>query len=140
MPQALSGERRSIPKLCRINGDDNRMIIYKNLGNNHAYPFIWGDEFTIASGTYEVTIASGIKFHGYDLASYGNITVTPLASDNVGRWYIDKDKTNNIVKLKCTGTAPDVGLKFDVKCMLGVDADVEELYCRGTGKGMPSLP
>jgi len=149
MPQAQTGHRtrgsspaylKSTPKLTRINGDDNLKIIYRNLGNNHAYPFIWADEFTVASGTSEVTIASGIKFHGYTLADYGNITASPMADTGAVRWYIDKDTTNNIVKIKTTANVPDTGVTFDVKFMLGEDSNIEDLACRGTGSPMPSLP
>ncbi len=129
MPQALSGSRRSIPKICRINGDDNTKMIYKNLGNNHAVPFLWSDSFTMVSGTDEIVIASGIKFHGYDLATYGSFTVSPM-SDVGYRWWIDKNTTTNVVSIKSSSNAgADIG--FDVMFMLGVDPDLESLNCRG---------
>lgn len=140
MAQAQVGSLKSTPKLTRINGDDNKKIIYRNLGNNHAYPFCWADSYTVASGTQEVTVASGIKFHGYTLADYGNITASPLADTGAVRWYIDKDTINNIVKIKTTANVPDTGVTFDVQFMLGADADVDNLNCRGTGNTMPSLP
>ena len=138
MAQAQVGSLKSSPKMTRINADDNKKIVFRNLGNNHAYPFIWADEYTVTSGTQEVTIASGIKFHGYDLASYGNIVASPMADLN-GRWYIEKNTTTNIVKIKTTA-APATDLQFDVQFMLGADADIDDLYCRGTGNPMPSLP
>lgn len=138
MPQALSGTRRSVPKICRINGDDNLKLIYKNLGNNHAVPFLWGDSFTLASGTQEIVIASGIKFHGKDLASYGNVTASPM-SDVGSRWWIEKDTTDNRVLIKSSSAPPD-DVDFDCKFMLGDDPDMENLYCRGNRGTMPSYP
>jgi len=129
MPQALSGSRRSIPKICRINGDDNTKMIYKNLGNNHAIPFLWSDSFTMVSGTDEIVIASGIKFHGYDLATYGSFTASPMSDVGYG-WWIDKNTTTNVVSIKSSSNAgADIG--FDVMFMLGVDPDLESLNCRG---------
>lgn len=138
MPQALSGERRSIPKICRINGDDNLKIIYKNLGNNHAVPFVWGDSFTLASGTQEIVIASGIKFHGHDLATYGNVTASPM-SDVGSRWWVEKDTTDNRVLIKSSAGTSDA-VDFDVKFMVGVDPDMEGIYCRGNRGASPSYP
>ena len=136
--QAQTGMTKSKPKLTRINGDDDKKIVYRNLGNNHAYPFVWADLCTVASGTQEIVVASGIKFHGYELATYCNITASPLADLN-GRWYIEKDTTNNIIKIKTTA-APSSDLGFDVKFMLGTDSNIDTLYCRGTGNPMPALP
>lgn len=138
MPQALSGTRRSVPKICRINGDDNLKLVYRNLGNNHAVPFLWGDSFTLASGTQEIVVASGIKFHGYDLASYGNVTASPM-SDVGSRWWVEKDTTDNRVLIKSSSTVSD-DVDFDVKVMLGVDPDMEALYCRGNRGTSPSYP
>jgi hypothetical protein len=136
--QAQTGSLKSTPKLTRINGDDNKKIVYRNLGNNHAYPFIWADTFTVAAGEKAVTVASGIKFHGYDLASYANVVATPLANPG-GYFYISKNTTTNKIQIKTTA-APGADLDFDVQIMLGEDADVENLACRGTGSPMPSLP
>lgn len=138
MPQALSGTRRSIPKICRINGDDNMKMIFKNLGNNHAVPFLWGDSFTLVSGTTELVLASGIKFHGRDLASYGNVTASPM-KDVGSRWWVEKDTIDNRVLIKSSSAAVDA-IPFDVKFMLGVDPDMESLYCRGNTGAMPSYP
>jgi hypothetical protein len=138
MPQALSGTRRSVPKICRINGDDNMKLIYKNLGNNHAVPFVWGDAFTMASGTQEIVIASGIKFHGKTLASYGNVTASPM-SDVGSRWWIEKDATDNRVLIKSSAAVGD-DVDFDCKFMMGDDPDMESLYCRGNRGAMPSYP
>jgi len=64
---------RSTPKLTRINGDDNLKVIWKNMGNNHTYPLLWGSEHAVLSGVTTITLASGIKFHGMELATYGNV-------------------------------------------------------------------
>ncbi|MHA1833720.1 MAG: hypothetical protein ACTSV7_06990 [Candidatus Baldrarchaeia archaeon] len=138
------GALKSTPKLTRINGDDGKKIIYRNLGNNHAYPFVWADHYQIDSGDNTKILASGIKFHGFDLASYANIVATPTSSlvATTG-FYIDKDTVNNVVRLKTTANVvADIG--FDVQFMLGLDADVDNLTCRGTGGSYgnprPSLP
>lgn len=141
MPQALSGKRRSTPKVVKLLSDDDRMVVFRKVGNNHAHPFIWGDTFTIASGTDEIVVASGIKFHGYGLAIYGNVTASPMA--DVGgavRWYIDKNITTNVIKIKTTANVPDTGVDFDVKFMLGFDADIEEFYCRGNTGAAQNYP
>jgi len=149
MPQAQTGHSpalKSIPKICRINGDDNRTIVYRNLGNNHAYPFIWGDTYTVVSGTTEAVISDDaavethIKFHGYDLADHGNVIAQPLQDMGTVNWWIEKDTSNKTVKIK-VDTDPDPDdFKFDVQIMLGDPADVELLYCRGNKGVTPSLP
>lgn len=139
MPQALSGTRRSVPKICRINGDDNKALIYKNLGNNHAVPFLWGDKFTVVSGAQQVVLASGIKFHGKTLASDGNVTASPMSDPGAVRWWVEKDTGLNTVVIK-TSAAVGAAINFDCQFMLGDDADVDGLYCRGNRGTMPSYP
>jgi hypothetical protein len=146
MAQALSGKRKSIPKTCEVSGDDDRMILYKNRGNNHTCPFMWADTYTVASGTTEATIsdaaavATQIEFYGCDLVSYGSIVAQPLQDMGAVNWWIEKDVPGKTVKLKVdTDPNPD-DFVFDIHFMFGVDANVETLNCRGTGKGMPSLP
>jgi hypothetical protein len=88
MPQINIGQQgklKSMPKLTKINGDDHAKAIYRNMGNNHAYPFVWAATATVASGTAEVLLASGIKWHGYDLASYASVVATPKG--NLGYCY-----------------------------------------------------
>ena len=135
--QGMTGQLRSIPKLTRINGDDNARVIWRNMGNNHAYPFVWGTSHTI-SGT-EVTIASGVKFHGLTLADNANVTATPSAAP-AGRIYIEKDTVNNVVKIKSTASESNVAV--DVMWMLAYeDLDVTGIYCRGNDSPtMPALP
>lgn len=146
MAQALSGKRKSIPKTCEVSGDDDRMILYKNRGNNHTCPFMWADTYTVASGTTEATISDAaaavtqIEFYGCDLVSYGSIVAQPMQDMGAVNWWIEKDIPGKIVKLKVdTDPSPD-DFVFDVHFMFGVDANVETLNCRGTGKGMQSLP
>ena len=131
MPQigkAQTGLLKSTPKLTRINGDDNLKVIWRNMGNNHAYPFFWGDEFTMASGIKTVTLASGVKFHGFDLATYGNVTATP--NWDAGSWYFTKNTTTNVVTLTCANAGADNGSsRFDVKFALGTDPVIEGIYC-----------
>ncbi len=47
--QGQTGLLKSTPKLTRINGDDALALIYRNMGNNHAYPFVWSETITVAS-------------------------------------------------------------------------------------------
>jgi hypothetical protein len=140
--QALTGKRKSTPKITRIDGDDNMKAVYKQAGNNHAYPFIWADTVTLASGTTEITIAESVKFHGYDLATYGTITATPLSNPG-GYFWIDKNTTTNVVKLVCSNAAGAGGVNFDVHFMLGDDLDkttLEAWACRGNTGAMPNFP
>jgi len=141
MPQALSGKRRSTPKVCRILADDDRMIVYRKAGNNHAQPFLWADMFTtMTSGITSIVVASGIVFHGYTLADDGNVTASPM-SDPENRWWIVKDTTDNRILIhRATDNRNDYSVDFDVQFMLGVDADIEEIFCRGNRGAMPSYP
>ena len=138
--QGQTGLLKSTPKLTRINGDDNLKSIYRNMGNNHAYPFLWATTVTMASGVSTVTLASGVKFHGYALASYGSVSVTPCY--NAGAVYVTKDTAANTIT--CTATnagANDGSSTLDVKFMLGEDMVVDGIYCRGNNEfPMPSLP
>jgi hypothetical protein len=139
MPQLIIGQQgllKSKPKLTRINGDDNLKVIYRNMGNNHAYPFIWGSTHLISSGA-DTVVASGVKFHGYDLASYANTTLTVTSGTQDGYVYITKDTTNNIITVKSTGSN---SVEVDIKWMLGVDPSISGLYCRGTGAPAPNYP
>jgi len=127
--QPLTGMRKSTPKLTRINGDDSLSVIWRNMGNNHAYPFVWANTFTVASGITEVTlVASGTKFHGFDLLTYANVTVTPNYS--AGDFYVTKDAADGKIKLTVTSAGADNGLDtVDVKFMLGENPVIEGIYC-----------
>ena len=142
MPDIGIGQQgllKSKPKLTRINGDDDKAIVYRNLGNNHAYPFVFADSFTVASGITTVVLASGVKFHGYDLATYCKVAVTPAF--NAGAFYVTKNTTSNVISFTCTNAgANDGSSTVDALFMLGEDAAVEGIYCRGTGNPAPNFP
>jgi hypothetical protein len=120
---------RSTPKLTRINGDDNLKVIWRNMGNNHAHPFVWSQTFTMASGIDTMTLVSGVKFHGMELATYANVSVTPCY--NAGAFYITKDTAANTISLTCVSAGADDGSSsVDVKFMLGAsDPVIEGIYC-----------
>lgn len=140
--QALTGKRRSTPKTTIVNADDSMKVMFKKVGNGHAFPFIWADEVTMAQGETEITVATGVKFHGYDLATYGNVTATPLSNPG-GYVWVEKNTTTNTVKVVCSSAAGAGGVKYDVKIILGVDFDktiVESWKCKGNTGSMPCLP
>ncbi len=125
--QAQTGQRKSIPKVVNMKADDSKKIVWKNAGNNHNYPMIWGDTVTM-SGT-EVVVASGVTFHGMTLAENGNVVATPRGQ--VDSYYISRDTASNVVKIESTGS---VEADFDVQFMLGANADaryIENYVCRG---------
>ena len=124
------GTLKSTPKLTKINGDDNAKCIYRNLGNNHAYPFMWATSVTMASGTSSVVLASGIKWHGYDLASYATVVCTPDADMSDKILYLDKDTTSNIITIK-SSAAVSADVPINVMCMLGENLTATGLNCRG---------
>ena len=117
--QAQTGTLSSTPKVCTIKGDDNLKIIYKNMGNGHAVPVLWSDSVTVVSGATTVTVASGIKMHGMELASYASVQTTAVDA-NAGEYshYITKDTGTNVITL-VTSTAVSDDAVFDVMYMLG---------------------
>ena len=130
------GTLKSTPKLTKINGDDDVKVIWKNMGNQHAYPFVWAASATLASGINTVTLVDSVKFHGLDLATYANVTVTPCF--DAGAVYITKDTVANTIT--CTvETAPGAGGgTLDVKYMLGAeDVVITGMNCDGMWSGMP---
>ena len=137
--QPNTGKKKSIPKVADVKADDSKKLVYKKVGNNHNYPFIWADQVTLVSGTAEIIVASGVNFHGFDFATYGNIVVTPLA--DVGyRYYIDKDTVNNVVKIVSTSSVTGDKV-FDVQVVLGENASsryIEDIYSHGTNSVTPT--
>ncbi len=119
MPQAQTGKKKSTPKVVRVNAADSEAILYRNLGNGRRVPFIWGDHVTLASGSTEVVLASGVEFHGKKVAEAGVGMVPTSSGGAVLSYYVEKDVVNNVVKLKTTG-APSEACGFDVLFMLGV--------------------
>ena len=139
MPQlgnAQTGLLKSTPKITRINGDDNLKVIYRNLGNNHAYPFEFGMT-TLVSGNADTLLASGIKFHGFDLVSYANVQTTVTSGTQDGFVYVERDTVNNrlIIKSTCTGS-----VEVDVKFMVGTDPVISSMNCTSNYANMPALP
>ncbi len=136
--QGQVGKLKSTPKLTRINGDDHYKVIYRNLGNNHAYPFVWATSVT-HSGTETMVVASGVKFHGYDLLTYANVTLTPTEDPGAGvSYWIDKNATDGKIYIKSSGSMTNID--FDVKFMLGEDLAISGIYCRGLTSNAYSRP
>jgi len=114
MPQAIM-RGKSIPKVVRVNADDDKSVMYKNLGNGQRVPFMWTTSVTVASGTTESVVASGVKFSDFAV-SEGQIFATPTNSTAASTsYYVDKDTTSNIVTLK-GGAA---GASYDIFVSLG---------------------
>jgi hypothetical protein len=125
------GTLRSIPKLTKINGDDYLPLVYRNMGNNHAYPFIWAESKQMGPG--EWTVISGVKFHGMPAAEYCMVTVG--GTENVNP-YVTKDTVTN----KITITAAASGT-VDVMIMVGYPyPDIDAIACRGNTGAAQSLP
>ena len=111
---------KSTPKFTKINADDVKKVIYKNMGNNHSYPLVWGTEVTVPAGATSVVIASGIKYHGYNLSEYATVVATPKG--NLGYFYTTANTGNNTITFNCQtapGSDTDVALLF----MLGYNND-----------------
>ena len=141
--QGQVGKLKSTPKLTRINGDDSCKVIYRNLGNNHAYPFLWATSVT-HSGSETELVASGIKFHGYDLLTYANVTATPMSTYS-GIYWVDKNTSDGKIYIKSTGNIgpnndPTETVDFDVKFMLGVDLEISGIACRPLTSATYSRP
>jgi len=117
MPQAIL-KSRSIPKVVRVNAGDGEAVLYKNLGNGRRVPFLWGNTVTLASGTTEVLVSSGVEFNDHKVAD-GVVLVTPLSTAAANlTFYIDKDTANNVVKVVSTA-APSADVEFDILVFMG---------------------
>jgi hypothetical protein len=110
--QALTGKRQSMPKVTNVKADDNKKIIFKNMGNNHAYPMFWAD--TISMDGTSVVVADGVVFHGNKLAENGNIVATPR-SVVAANYAVVRDTVNNIVTIEADAA---VTADFDVQIIL----------------------
>jgi hypothetical protein len=120
------GTLRSTPKITRINGDDVMPMVYRNMGNNHAYPFIFAGTVT---GT--TTVMSGIKFHGMAAADYCFVTVGGTVGATVA-----KDSTLNTVTI-----TPAASGTVDYIVMVGTpNYDISTIACRGNTGAAQSLP
>jgi len=117
MPQAIL-KSRSIPKVVRVNAGDGEAVLYKNLGNGRRVPFLWGATVTLASGTTEVVVSSGVEFNEHKVAD-GHVLATPLSATAANlTFYIDKNDVNNVVKIVSTAAASD-DAEFDVLVFMG---------------------
>lgn len=137
--KAQTGKRSSTPKICRINADDNLPVVYRNMGNNHASPMVWGDTVTISGTT--ATVASGITLHGLDLATYAIVTATPRTDPGAVRYWIARDTDANTLTL--TSSASISNVTFDLHYMIGNAQDsryLESIYCRGNTGASQALP
>jgi len=114
MPQAQY-KGKSIPKVVRVNADDSKAVLYKNLGDGQRVPFMWTTSITLASGTTSSVVASGVAFSGFKAAD-GQIFAAPTnATAAATSYYIEKDTLNNVVTLK-DGAA---GASYDIFVSLG---------------------
>lgn len=127
MPQAQVGKTKSVPKVVRVNAADGEAILYRNLGNGRRVPFIWGTTVTLASGTTEIVVSSGVSFSDHDV-SEAIMSILPLSVSGAGlTYYINKNTTTNVVTLVSTA-APGIDCTFDVLFMLGVGYDFESTH------------
>lgn len=137
--QAQTGSLKSTPKLTTVTSKNTDDVLFKNVGNGHNVPFRWASTTTVASGTTEITVASGTKFYDMDLASYATVTATPM-SDVGSRFWVSKDVSANTIKVVIETALSDTNIDFDLQFSLGESIDVSELSTRGTGAPAQSYP
>jgi len=126
--QAQTGKRRSIPKITNVKADDSKKLLWKNVGNNHAYPMIWATTVPMDNNA-SVLIADNVSFHGMTLAEHGNVTIT---ADGPSNLHVVKDVANNAVMI-VDEDGTFVG-NVDVQIFLGENTDprfIEDYVCRG---------
>ena len=80
MPQAIM-QGKSTPKLVRVNADDGNAALFRNLGNGHKLPFIWGTSVTMASGTAQVVVSSGVSYNAHKV-SEAVVMITPTVIES----------------------------------------------------------
>ena len=135
MPQALGGFRKSIPKLTRVNADDSKALLVRNLGNGRKVPLLWATTVTMTSGTQQVIVASDIAFHGFNICE-AKVEITPIVSGTgdttypdtniLGKVYVVKNATDNQIIIKSTvPVSPVAGTEccFDVYVYFGDSTD-----------------
>ena len=134
MPQALTGSRKSTPKLVRVNADDSRALLYRNLGNGRRLPLLWATTVSLVSGTSQQTVvASDIAFHGFNICE-AKVEITPIVSGTgatefpdtniLGKVYVVKNATDNQLIIKSTAEIiPDVTCNFDVYVYFGTSTE-----------------
>jgi len=123
---------RSMPKLTKLNADDNMSLIYRNMGNNYAYPFLWAETVTFSGGGTQ-TLVSGVKFHGMKAAEYCKVVVGSLATGMNA--YITKDTAANTITITSSAAG-----SVDVIVMVGLNPDVAGIAGRGNKGAQQMLP
>jgi hypothetical protein len=134
MPDINIGQQgllKSMPKLTKINGDDVMSLVYRNMGNNHAYPFMWAETVTF-SGAGTKTLVSGVKFHGMKAADYCRVAVSGPSGSNP---YVTKDSGANTITITSSAAG-----SVDVIVMVGTNPNVTEIACRGNTGAQQMLP
>jgi len=130
MSQAIL-QGKSTPKVVRVNASDQFATFFKNLGNGRRVPTLWAETVTLASGTQELVVASGVSFNDFD-AAQAKWQVTPVFTTGsgltyntglLGTVYIEKDEDANVVTLKSTvsGGLTDDDTDWDVYVFMGDD-------------------
>jgi len=123
---------KSMPKLTRINGDDYMPLVYRNMGNNHAYPFIWAQTLTF-SGVGTMTLISGAKFHGMPASEYCMVTVGGTTGTAP---IVAKDTSLNMITVESSAAG-----SVDVMVMVGYpNPDIANIACRGNTGAAQMLP
>ena len=134
MPQALVGIRKSIPKLTRVNADDEKALLVRNLGNGRKVPLLWATTVSLVSGTSQQTVvASDIAFHGFNICE-SKVEITPIVSGTgdtefpdpniLGKVYVVKNATNNQLIIKSTAEIiPGATCNFDVYIYFGTSTE-----------------
>lgn len=125
------GKLKSLQKLTKINGDDDKALIYRNMGNNHASPFIWAETLTF-SGAGTMTLVSGVKFHGMKMADYCKVAVSGPSGSNP---YVTKNSGANTITISSSAAGA-----VDVIVMVGLSPDIEKLACRGNTGAQQMFP
>lgn len=124
MPQAFPMKSKSMPKVVRVNAGDGESVLFKNLGNGQRIPLLWAETVTLASGTTEVVVSSGVDL-GDHKVSEGHVYLMPLSSGSASlTTYLEKDTVANVVTLVST-SAPDGDCLFDVLIFVGDDFDID---------------
>jgi hypothetical protein len=125
------GALKSTPKITRINGDDFLPVVYRNMGNNHAYPFIWAESRTMDTGDW--TVLSGVSFHGMAVSEYCMVTVGGSASVAP---YVTKDTAANTITVTTAASGT-----VDIIVMMGYpQPDLASFACRGNTGARQMLP
>lgn len=128
MPQAQVGRNlKSMPKVTRVNADDDKAMVYKNLGNGRRVPFMWGvSNVEVASGA-TVVVASGVEFSDHR-ACDAAVQMTPVTSGTYASapgGYVIKDTVNNIVSVRSTASVDAV---YDIAFFMGASVeDIEQM-------------